>query len=383
MKKQMKIKSSWIITIGTLLVIIIVGILLLAPPADQEKIRIGAILPLTGSAATVGEFQKNGIEVAVSEINESGGIVGRQVEAVYGDSKNEGKEGISVLRKLIDIDRINMIIASQSGVVVPVATQVAGHKDVLLFVTISSVPGITELGENIFRLFVTSENESRKMAQFASDRLNVKKVGVFYINDEFGLGGLNTFKESFGNRGGQVIWEEAYEKTGSDFRTSLLKAAHAKEMGALYIIGYDRAFAIAVKQAREAGIKVPLLTSIGMSVPEWIALAGAGAESAYVTATRFEPTAPDTTVKSFVERYEARFAKKPNVLAAFTYDSFKLLLEAFRAGGRTPQELALQLGKISDYPSTVGNVSFADSREANIKLVIRKVMDGKAIVFGE
>jgi branched-chain amino acid transport system substrate-binding protein len=352
-------------------------------PKEADVVKIGAILPLTGSAATVGEFQKNGIEVAVSEINESGGINGKQVKVIYGDSKNEGKEGITVLRKMIDIEKVNVVLVSQSGVVVPIATQVASRKDVLLFVTISSVPGITELGDNIFRLFVTSENESRKMAEFASEKLLVKKVGVFYINDEFGLGGLKTFRQSFGERGGTVVWEEAYEKTGSDFRNTLLKAARARDLQALYIIGYDRAFAIAVKQAPEAGVKVPILTSIGMSVPEWINLAGPSAEGVYVTATRFDPGSSSEVIRGFVEKYNKRFSKNPNVLAAFTYDSMKLLAEGLRSGAKTAEELGQKLKQIKDYPATIGTVSFAESREANIKLVIRKIVDGKPIVFSE
>jgi branched-chain amino acid transport system substrate-binding protein len=352
-------------------------------PPREEVIKIGAILPLTGSAATVGEFQKNGIEVAVSEINESGGINGKKVKVIYGDSKNEGKEGIIVLKKMIDIEKVPVVLVSQSGVVVPIATQVASRKDVLLFVTISSVPGITELGDNIFRLFVTSENESRKMAEFVSEKLSVKKVGVFYINDEFGLGGLKTFKQSFGNYGGTVVWEEAYDKTGSDFRSSLLKAAQLRDLQALYIIGYDRAFAIAVKQAREVGIKVPILTSIGMSVPEWINLAGPSAEGVYLTATRFDPESSDENIRAFVEKYNKRFGKNPNVLAAFTYDSVKLLAEAFRAGANTAEELGQKLRQIKDYPATIGTVSFAESREANIRLVIRKIVNGKPVVFSE
>jgi branched-chain amino acid transport system substrate-binding protein len=375
-------RKIWFYSLGALLVIvIIIGIFFLNYTEKEDKIKLGAILPLTGSAATVGEFQKNGIEIAISEINEMGGISGKKVEVVFGDSKNEGREGISVLRKMMDIDKVKIFLASQSGVVVPVATQIASHEDALLFVTISSVPGLTKLGDNIFRFFVTSENESRKMAEFTNDNLKVKNVGVFYINDDFGLGGLNTFKESFKSYGGNIVWENSYEKTGSDFRTILQKAASIRNLEALYIIGYDRAFAIAVRQAREAGIKVPILSSIGMSVPEWINIAGASAEGVYVTATKFEPASNDSGIKAFVEKYNSQFGKDPNVLAAFTYDSFKLIIEAFSNGANTPQELAEKLKLIKKYEGTIGNVNFDESREANIDLIIRKVVDGKPVFY--
>jgi branched-chain amino acid transport system substrate-binding protein len=161
----------------------------------------------------------------------------------------------------------------------------------------------------------------------------------------------------------------------------LQKAASIRNLEALYIIGYDRAFAIAVKQAREAGIKVPILSSIGMSVPEWINIAGASAEGVYVTATKFEPASNDSGIKAFVEKYNSQFGKDPNVLAAFTYDSFKLIIEAFSNGANTPQELAEKLKQIKKYEGTIGNVNFDESREANIDLIIRKVVDGKPVFY--
>ena len=350
---------------------------------ENAEIKIGAILPLTGSAATVGEFQKNGIEIAVSEINESGGINGKKIKVVYGDSKNEGKEGVLLLRRMMDIDQVDIFLASQSGVVVPIATQVASEKNALLFVTISSMPGITKMGNNIFRFFVTSENESRKMAKFASNNLKIKNVGVFYINDDFGLGGLKTFKESLKNYGGDVIWEDSYEKTGFDFRTVLQKTVGNKKMEALYIIGYDKAFAIAVKQAREVGLKIPILASIGMSVPDWINIAGASAEGVYVTATRFEPTSNESNIQTFVKKYKKLFGKVPNVLAAFTYDSFKILSDGILKGGVTPNKLIEILEQTQNYRGIIGNITFDKTREGNVDLIIRKIVNSKPVFYSE
>lgn len=349
---------------------------------DKDVIKIGAILPLTGSASSVGEFQKNGIEVAVSEVNEMGGINGEKVEVIFGDSKNEGKEGLAVLKKMVELDKVKVFIASQSGVVVPLAKEISNNKDLLLFITISSYPEVTKLGNNIFRFYVTSDNESKKMADFTYNKLGIKNAGIFYINDDFGIGGLKTFRNKCIELGGKVVWEGSYEKTGSDFKTTLLKATNSK-MEALYIIGYDKAFAIAVKQAREVGMKLPILASIGMSVPEWIKIAGESAEGIYVTATRFEPGFNNPKIKTFVEKYNKQFGKDPNMLAAFTYDSFKLIIEAFSKGANSPQELAEKLKKINNYEGTIGNISFDISREGNIDLIIRKISDGKPVYYCE
>lgn len=380
----MRNKNLWFI-IGAVVIIaaIIVGVRLTQKPAPREQvIKIGAILPLTGSASTAGEFQKNGIEVAVSEINEAGGIDGKKLEIVYGDSKNEAKEGLSVFRQISDVQKIPIVIATHSGVVVPLANQISSKKNVFLFVTISSAPGVTKLSPYIFRYFVTSENESRKMASFAYRNLKLKRVGVFYINDEFGVGGSTTFKELFEKLGGKVVWEESYDKAGTDFRSSLIKAATSREVEALYIIGYDRAFAIAVKQAREVGYKGTILTSIGMSIPEWIKVAGQSAEGIYVTATRFEPGNPMPEIQEFVQRYRKRFGKDPNMMSAFTYDSIKMIAQAIKKNGYSVDGVAKGLREL-DFHGVIGNVKFDEAREGHVELVIRKISQGKAQFYSE
>lgn len=373
-------RNLWLI-IGAIVVIaaIVVGIRLTQKPAPKEQvIKIGAILPLTGPASTAGEFQKNGIETALQEINEEGGIHGKKLVVIYGDSKNEGKEGLSLFRQMSDIEKIPIIIGTHSGVVVPIASQMQHNSRVLFFITISSAPGVTRFSKYIFRFFVTSESESKKMAEFARKYLKLSKIGVFYINDEFGLGGSKTFKETFGKLGGKVVWEEAYDKGGTDFRNILIKAANSKEIEALYIIGYDKPFAIAVKQAREVGFRKPILTSIGMSIPEWIKLAGQSAEGVYLTATRFDPNLPDPQVQRFVRRYRKLFGKDPNMMSAFTYDTLKMIAEAIRQHGYSAEGVRKGLQQLRNYQGVIGKINFDQHREGNVELIIRQIKRGRA-----
>lgn len=379
-------KQNFILIIGAIVLIIaiIVSIHLTQRPALRKQvITIGAILPLTGPASPAGEFQKNGIEVAVEQINSQGGINGKNLIVEYGDSKNEGKEGLSIFRKMVDVQKIPLIVATHSGVVTPIANQLSEKDETFLLISISSVPGVTKFSPYIFRYFVTSENESQKMAIFAFNQLNVRRAAVFYINDEFGLGGSRTFKKSFSQLGGNVIVEEAYEKGGTDFRNTLTKITGNTDIEALYIIGYDKAFAIAVKQAREIGFKNHILTSIGMSVPEWLNLVGPKAEGIYLTATRFEPDLQDAHVQKFTKEFNNIFSKDPNMMSAFMYDCINMLAQAIQNNGYSASGVKKWFESLRNYPGVIGDVSFDKTREGNPELVIRRIVNGKPRIIEE
>jgi branched-chain amino acid transport system substrate-binding protein len=363
------------------LVTFVLGILLFVGCAKKkpEIYKIGAILTLTGSASMAGEFQRNGIIVAADEVNEKGGINGKKLEVVYGDSKNEAKEGLTVFKNMVSLEKLPVIIATHSGVAVPLASHVASAKEnTVLFVTISSAPGVPEMSENVFRYYVTCENEAKTMAPFAYQKLGVRKVAVFYINDEFGIGGYKAFKETFQQIGGEVTWADSYEKTGIDFRSSLFKMVVSKPE-ALYVIGYDKPFAIAVKQAREVGFDGYILTSIGMSIPTWLEFAGSAAERIYLTATRFDVDNPVPEIQHFVKRYRKQFGKDPNMMSAFTYDATKLIADTIRQKGYSAEGIRTGLLQTKNFPGAIGSITFGPTGEADMALTVKTVKGGKIV----
>ena len=132
----------------------------------DNTLRIGAILPLTGTASENGQFQKQGIDLAVDEINQTGGIEGQKLEVVYGDSKNEAKEGISLFTRLSDVDKVPAVICTMSGISAPLSSYVAGlpQHNTVLFATVASAPGLAKKSDWVFRSFVTSDVEAAKTA---------------------------------------------------------------------------------------------------------------------------------------------------------------------------------------------------------------------------
>jgi branched-chain amino acid transport system substrate-binding protein len=226
-------------------------------------------------------------------------------------------------------------------------------------------------------LFVTSINEAKTAAKFLAKQRNIAEAGVFYINDDFGLGGFNEFKKSYAELGGQVVWQESWEKGGTNFRNALAKLP--KNLKSLYIIGYEAGLGLAVKQAREAGFSGTIMTTVGLSVPPWRAAAGAAANGAYYTAAEFSTTQPNPTAQAFISTFKTKFQTEPNAFSAFAYDLATLVGRAAMSANGDPEKTAQLLASAPAMEGANGLLSFDANREVPLPLKVMQVDNGAEI----
>ena len=340
--------------------------------------KIGANLILTGPAATSGEYVKNGIDLAVEEINKLGGIKGKKIEIIYGDNKNDAKEAISVFNKMTTIDHLPVIISMFST---PSLAQVklADEKRIVLATTIVSAPGVGDMSPWVFRYFVSIDKECEVLANFIINKQNIKKIAFLYINDDYGRGGFKSFKDSYEKLGGTIIFAEAFEKTRTDFRSLLFRLKTTKPE-AVCVIGYDKPLGIIIKQMREIGIKAQIFTPMSLSVPVVLEQAGEGAEGAYLTMSSFDIEHPNTPLaKEFIANYQKKFGKLPSHYSAFAYDLIKLICKAIENKGYSPSSIREGLLSIKNYPAIMGNVTILPNGEVEIPLTIKKIEKGKIV----
>jgi len=340
-----------------------------------DVVKIGAILPLTGSSANAAEFAKRGLEIAIKNLNITRDTGQPRLEVVYGDSKNMAKDGLTVFNKMVNLDRLKFFFATNSGVVVPLSETVGTRTDVVLMITISSAPGVAAKGPNIFRFFVTAKNEAQTMSQFLRKDKDISKVGVFFINDDFGLGGVKEFEKSFAESGGEVVWKDSWEKGKTDFKSSLFKIP--KDAQALYVIGYEAGLGLAVRQARETEFQGIICTTVGMSVPPWRAAAKEAADGVFYTSTGFSPDNPEPNAVNFVKTFQELYGDKPNSFAAFAYDSMFLLGKAIQSNGDNPLAVAKTLAVTAPIQGVFGNIRFNEEGEADLPLAIWQFKDGR------
>jgi branched-chain amino acid transport system substrate-binding protein len=371
-------KLLFIVGVVIIIVVIVIGIRLTQEPVQQvQVIRVGAVLPLTGSASDIGGWQKNGIDLAVDEINHRSGINGRQLQVVYEDSKSDPRNGTLAFTKLIAEGGVPCVLSSLSSVsnaVLPIAND---HRIVLVMLAVS-LPGIADRSEWAFRFNVGSDDEALAMARLLATNMGKPKVAVYYINDEFGRGAVMAFRKAYGGYRGEIVWEQSYEKDQTDHR-STLTILKSKEFDGIYVIGYVKASVLAIKQFRELGIKSPVYANMALTVPVFVKLAGNAIEGAYFTTNLFDPDAEEPIVKSFAELYRQRFGEKPSFFSAFAYDAIKMVAKAIETGGYISIGIQEALLQIQNYPGVTGDISVMPNGDAKFPVRIVKVQDGKVV----
>lgn len=345
---------------------------------EKAVYEIGAILPLTGSAASEGDFQKLGIDLAVNEINQAGGIKGKKLTVLYHDSKYNAKDGISSLQAL-SLKKVPVVISTMSSVSSPIASYISEQKDYkgpIVFVTSSSAPGVTGKNDWVFRTFLISENESKAMANYMITKAGKKKIAVYYINDDYGLGAFSTLKAEVNKLSGSIVWSESYNKGETNHR-SIIEKLKRVDHDALYIVGQDKSYALAIKQCKESGLKTQIFSTIALSVPEWRELIGNTAlEGIYYTEAYYSESSDDKTVKQFVQDYDKSFNKKPNVVAAFTYTVTKMIYEAVKDEVESPEIIKTKIKQLKNIQSPVGTITM-NGYEADIPARVMVIKGGK------
>jgi len=366
-----KVLSIFLITLITFSLFTIGG----CGKKQNDVIKIGAILPLTGPASDIGEWQKRGIMTAEKEIKEMGGINGKKVEIIYEDSKGQPKEAISTFNKLVEVEKAKVIISSLSSVsnaIIPLTVKA----EVPTMLIAVSYPGITKKSEWVFRDHPGSDDEALAMAHFMYHYSKINNIVVIYCNDDFGIGGYEAFERTFEDFGGNIIWAEAYELNEMDFRSIITKVRSFDPEG-VYVIGYVKASVILVKQLREMGYKKFLAAPMAMSIPTFIQLAGGALEGAYFTSTKFDARSDDMITKRFSERFRSMFDSEPNVFSALSYDGLMMIAEVIKNKGHNKNKIKEGILELDNFSGVMGNLSVTENRNIKFPLRIVRLENGK------
>lgn len=344
-------------------------------PDAEQYIDVGAVFPLTGAAADIGQWQRKGLDLAVKQINEQRGAGNRKFRIIYQDSAGDPKTGLSAFSQILSQSKPPVVISSISSVsnaLLPVSRE----QKVNVMLLAVSLPKITEQSAYAYRFNVGSEDEAKIMARHVSGRLNRKEVAVYYLNDEFGLGALEVFKRELGATGGKVVWEEAYAAAAADHRNSLTKIARSGAKG-IYVIGYTRASAIAIKQLREMNNQLPIFANMALTVPTFTQLVGEAMEGVTFTTNIFDANQDDPQVKRFADAYQQSYNERPTFFGAFAYDSMQVIAQSIKAPETAAEDLRQALAPQKEFAGVMGTFSVDASRNFRFPVRLVQYNNGK------
>lgn len=348
-----------------------------------DTIKVGANLEMTGGSASYGISSKNAIELAFKEINEKGGINGKQLELVVADNKSEAAEATNAMQKLVSQDNVVAVIGPNLSSSVIAASAINNSAKVLdiapmatnPYVTVDQASGKTK--DFNYRTCFIDPFQGTVMAKFATAELGVGTAAVLIDNSsDYAKGLAQFFKENFVKEGGAVTAEESYLQKDTDFKATLTKIK-ATNPDFLYVPGYYQEVGLIVKQARELGMNMPIAGGDGWDSAKMPEIAGAAALNNTYFSSLYSPEDSSDINKNFVAAYEKAYGQKPDVFAALSYDSALLVAEAIKNAGSTePAKISEAMAKINGFSGVSGSVTFDDKHNPVKSAVILEYKDG-------
>lgn len=379
MKRVSKVLTA--LVLGTVLAGLAAGCGGVEKKADT--IKVGANLEMTGGSASYGISSKNAIELAFKEINEKGGINGKQLELVVADNKSEAAEATNAMQKLVSQDNVVAVIGPNLSSSVIAASAINNSAKVLdiapmatnPYVTVDQASGKTK--DFNYRTCFIDPFQGTVMAKFATAELGVGNAAILIDNSsDYAKGLAQFFKENFVKEGGAVTAEESYLQKDTDFKATLTKIK-ATNPDFLYVPGYYQEVGLIVKQARELGMNMPIAGGDGWDSAKMPEIAGAAALNNTYFSSLYSPEDSSDINKNFVAAYEKAYGQKPDVFAALSYDSALLVAEAIKNAGSTePAKISEAMAKINGFSGVSGSVTFDDKHNPVKSAVILEYKDG-------
>lgn len=350
------------------------------PGPDRTTIQIGYFGDLTGRTFNFGQSAINGVLMAASEVNQSGGINGRKIDIVIEDDKGSPEEAARLTAKLIDQDKVVAIIAGGTSGNSRAAAPKAQASHIPFISPSSTDPAVTQTGNYIFRACFVDTFQGEVMASFAVNTLKAHKAAILTdFNSTYSKGLTDYFKLSFGRLGGTIVSEQTYTQGDADFKGQL-STIRSAEPDVIYIPGYYGEVALIVKQARMIGLTQPLLGGDGWDAPELWQLGGDALNGSYIS-THYSADNPSPEIQQFVEQYKQRYGNLlPDAHAALAYDAARILFAAIaRTGSTEGDKLRDALAQTKDFNGVTGVISMDANRNAVKPAVVLKLEDLKSI----
>lgn len=354
-----------------------------------NEIKIGGNFGLTGGIATFGNSSKNAINMAVKEINASGGVLGKQITFVFADNKSEAAEAAAAATKLITQDKVVAVLGPIASSNVLAASQIHIDNKIPLLTATATNPKVTvdektgKVKDYIFRACFIDPFQGTVMANFAAKSLNGKTAAILTDNSsDYSKGLTQVFKESFVKAGGTIVAEEAFLQKDQDFKATLTKVK-SKSPDVIFIPAYYEEAGKIVKQARELGITVPMLGTDGWDSPKMVEIAGGAALNGTYFSNHYSPDDTSPAVQKFVAAYKREFGQTPDALAALAYDATLMIADAIkRAGSAEPAKINDALAATKGLQVVSGVINLDEQHNPIKSAVVIEFKDG-AQVFKE
>lgn len=348
---------------------------LLSSISYGETIKFASIFAKSGEAGSANLHHVQAVRFAVDEINNSGGLLGKQIEIVEFDNKGTPIQSKLAAMKAVKSGVVAVVGASWSDHSLAMAPVVQRAKIPMISPDSTNIK-VTRKGDYIFRACFIDPFQGSVLAKFAVQEFNAKKAAILEdVSSSYSQGLADAFKESFESFGGEITARLEYTKADRDF-SAQLASIKGDMPDVLFIPGHDESGRI-VKQAQDAGITAKMMGGDGWGYREFMSNGGRDLVEGYYS-THWTRELDTEKSKSFVEAYQKVY--EINDFAAVTYDAVMLMANAIRsAGSLDGSAIRDALAATKDFVGVTGVISMDEHGDPIKSAVILKIENGKAV----
>lgn len=352
--------------------------------AKSDVIKIGGNLEMTGGSASFGISSKNGIELALKNVNQKGVLGGKKVELVVADNKSEASEALNGMQKLISQDKVVAVIGPNLSSAAIASSAINNAAKVTAITPMGTNPDVTvdpnsgKTRDYNFRACFIDPFQGTVMANFAAKEMGFKRAAIMIDNTSDYSKGLATFfKENFLKNGCEVVAEEAYLQKDTDFKSTLTKIK-AVNPDFIYVPGYYQEVGLIIKQAREIGLNIAIAGGDGWDSAKLPEIAGKEALNGTFFSSLYSPDDTSELNKNFVAEYQKTYNAKPDVFAALAHDATLVIVKGIEdSQSAEPAKVAAAIAKVKDLNGVSGAITFDDKHNPIKSAVIIEHIDGK------
>ncbi len=353
--------------------------LALSLPLYAQPIKIANIVELSGAGATSGTNFKNGVELAVKEINASGGILGRQIATTTADTQSNPGVAKGLATKAIDDDVFAVFGPVFSGSIL-VSMAETKRAEVPNF-TGGEAASITKQGNPyIFRTSFTQDTAMPKVARYVANGLKAKTVALIYVNNDFGKGGRESLAKAFEPLGTKIVADISTDQNQVDFSAAVLKAKQSNA-DVVFVYTNEEEAARALRELRKQGVTKPIVGETVLTSQKVIELAGEAANGA-VAHVGLTVDAPIPGMRAFRARFEKEYKYTTDHNGIKGYTGVYIMKAAIEKTGKLDRKLLAQTMKglkvsAAQHPNVLMDVSFDANGDLDRESFLVEARNGK------
>ncbi len=346
------------------------------PVLAEDHIKIGVYLPMTGGVAAYGKMEWSGIQTANSMAPE---VLGKKIELILLDTKSEQIEASNVVSLLTEM-KVAGIIGEAISANTMAGNPISEKAEIPSISPTATNPLVTQGKKYAFRACFIDPFQGEVAARFAIKELKARTASIIIDHSQdYSVGLGSYFEKEFQKLGGKIVSKTFIQSGDQDFSAQLSSIA-ANQADMIYAPIYYTEDALLAKQARDLGIKTPIMTGDGAQADQLIEIGGKAVEGMYLTGHFHKDAAATERAKEFSKLYTAKYKEDVNAFTALGADAYFLLVDAInRAGSTEGPKVRDALAATKDFQGVSGSLTMGPDGNPQKSMIINKVEDGKFV----